>query len=441
MLSHDAILPAILLGGLYLLLVARGLEDRSAGTSPMDGADANDKPEGPRNAWKVNLLLLSAGLLYGLATLGRATNLLVAAALTVWIASPIYRHRTGQVVRFVILFCAPIAVLLALAVTRNVIVASDLTLTTLGPKVFYMGNAPDSTGLVGTSWPSEAVTRRVMESGKGRTAWLSELKSAIAKHPTALAAIMWRKTYVFFNSLDVPDNGNYYFVRRYIRSFAWLSFGPLLIYVLGFLGIGMTWRQRRELLPVYLFALSYAASIIVVFVGGRYKLPFLGVLCAFGGAAIWKLSTLVSREQWGRVGAAAIAGLVLLGLFWPHEPIAGHHHRLRENSFRNNGDALLKAKRPDEAIAMWQDGAGLFPESITLRYKLAWLYLDRNQPVEALKQVDQFMENDPKLTTARVVALSEILYNAHMKLGNRKEARRAVLDLEKRYQGGVDRDR
>ena len=58
-----------------------------------------------------------------------------------------------------------------------------------------------------------------------------------------------------------------------------------------------------------------------------------------------------------------------------------------------------------------------------------------------MKQVDQFMENDPKLTTARVVALSEILYNAHMKMGNREEARRVALDFRKRHQGDAGRDR
>jgi 4-amino-4-deoxy-L-arabinose transferase-like glycosyltransferase len=403
----DAMLTPICLGALWLVveLLARSREGRPA-----------------RLAW-----WLAPGLLLGLASVGRGSNLLVTLVMAAAVAATL-RARPRRRAAVAALLLVGAALPIGLCTLRHGLMYGRWTSSSHGGINLYLGNIPGASGTYAASADYETDGRDIRDDRYWREKLLSQLRA----EPLSLVPTMARKTLLFFNAWDIADNANYHFFRRYVTSLKCLTVGPLALYVLGFLGVILTLPRWRQLVVVYSFAVSFAASIIVVLVAGRYKLPFLAVLAIFGGAGLAALANEVRRRHSARL-AAAVAGTALLTVaFWPR-PAPGSANRmcpLRPLEFDDNARILLKEGRRRQAAAMFEDGATLFPERTDLAGMCSWLYLDSGRPERALACVERVL--------ARGFVSRDLMENraiAYLKLDRHAEARSAAEQLLARYPG------
>lgn len=344
-LLNDAALPALVLGALWAIAELTARED----------------PEPNPVWWAV------PGALLGLLIVGRGSNLLPAGALGLWLLIERFRmwraSKRWQAFLPVLAFGVAMAIPVGTVVTRNVVVGKRATLTTNAPVNFYLGNAPGSPGVFGYPPGFEDIQARInkLPAREKGAAWWAQLREDLGKEPGALPANLWRKTMLFANSWDAPDNLNTYFLRRYLTSLKF-TFGALLLYAFGAAGIILTARDWRRLLPVYLFAGVFAVSLIMVFVSGRYKLPFLGILCVFAGGGISRTWTLFRGGQNGWAIGWAVAVVAGLVLFAPRPHPENQYADLqRPNEYLQNAAAFERADRFDEALALYRDGKEQFP--------------------------------------------------------------------------------
>jgi len=406
LLLVDSLLTALCLGGLWLL-VEWWLRAREGTKVP---------------PWR----WLLPGLLFGVGAVGRTSNLLVAGVLAVVVGLtllPRIRWRAAAAAGLVVL-----GALIAVSpfVARNGLMHGRWTLTTNGPVLLYIGNVPGAPGVF--KYPPGF--GEIRHSYRDGPFWADRLKAELSERPLSLLATMLRKAALFFNAWDVPDNGNYHFARRHVACVRLFTVGPLLLYVLGFLGVGLTARDWRRLLPMYAFAAAFAASIIVVFVVGRYKLPLLGWLAVFGGGAAAALVRLGTEKRWRALGLTVVAAAGLCVLFWPRPPIGkpGISCPLRPNEYLSNAGVLEEHRRPLEAARMLDDAADLWPRIARFTERSALLYLRQDRPGDALKRLEKTLRTagaNQVILEHRVVALWE--------LGRMREAQDAARQLLERY--------
>jgi 4-amino-4-deoxy-L-arabinose transferase-like glycosyltransferase len=406
MLLMDGVLPALLLGGLWLVVE---LEERRARGRAVP-------------AWGY----VAAGLPFGLAAVGRGNNLLVVVALGAWLGAGALRARSRRRLARAAAFGVGACLLVALPLARNGLVFGEWTLTTNGPVLLYIGNVPGTTGTPHYRIGFEATKRRVRQPSD----WLRELARRLREQPGALPANLLRKTALFFNSRDIADNGNYHFVRRYVTSLKTFGIGPLTVWVLGAIGVVLTAHRWRRLVPLYVFGVSFAAAFILVLVVGRYRLPFYGVLAVFGGGVLEEVAAKLRRRRLAKPLAALALIAPFTWAFWPRSltGVEDASPLLRRTDFVRNAVALLERGREQEAVQMLRDGIRLLPRDPGPAEQLAAVELRREDPAEALRIVESALGRglvSQGLLEERVLALRA--------LGMPEEARRAAVELLRRH--------
>ena len=373
LLLVDSLLPAFFLGALWLMLRL------------LEGEEGEGHP-------KLALWVLP-GLLLGLAAAGRGSNLLVAAALCACVLVFALRGGPRRLAGAAVLTGVGVWLVVTPMVLRNGLMFERWTVSTNGPATLYLSNAPGSTGVFGYPPRFEEVQARAAASGNPQGVWLGELWRELKAQPSALPEALLRKTLLVLNAYDAPDNGNYYFVRRYVPVVRWLSVGPVVLYALGLAGLILTAGRRRGLVVLYVFGISLGATLVLFHVAGRFKLPILAWLGIFaGGGIVAFVRGVRAGTRRMAVGAPVLAAMIVVAC-WPRVPIRTivpyGQLTLRPVEFTNHSAALARAKRLDEAIAMMEDACDLFPGELALAERLAGLYLAADRPDAALRAVEE----------------------------------------------------
>lgn len=226
---------------------------------------------------------------------------------------------------------AGILVILMPVMVRNRVVGGDFVLTTsqMGPN-FYMGNNPQADGTYMALRPgrgdpryerTDAVELAEQEAGKTLTPsevsryWMSRAFQYIRTKPVAWAGLTLRKTGIFWQSYEAPDEEDYYIYQEYsplLRALGCVfQFG--LICPLAAVGVVLTRREWRKLWLLYAMAFAFAAGVIVFYVLARYRLAIVPILALFAGACIVEIAAAVNKRRRGVI-VASFAGLIVLGV-------------------------------------------------------------------------------------------------------------------------------
>ena len=286
-------------------------------------------------AWALVFLLRSrgrslpwltlSGLTVGLQALVRANSILLLPVLAAWAA---WRSRGAGDRRWpagaAALLLGGAAAILP-ATVRNAAVSGDLVLITSGAgEVFYIGNYPDANGAYlpppfvrpspayeHQDFRDEASRRtgRPLSRAAASRYWLGEGMRAIAADPLRWIRLELRKLALFWNARELPDNYSYaVFAREVPLLRAAPTFG--IVAPIGLVGMALSWRRYRDLLPLHLVTGVYLGSVLLFFNFSRFRLPVLPVLLVFAAHAI--VSTWDAWRGGGRRRAAGIAGAVAL---------------------------------------------------------------------------------------------------------------------------------
>jgi tetratricopeptide (TPR) repeat protein len=195
---------------------------------------------------------------------------------------------------------------------RNYAVGKEFALlTTGGGEVFYIGNNADANGrylpppFVHATPEKEhddfiakagELSGRKLTPGESSAFWLRQGLSWIGQNPGAWLKLLWRKTVIFWNAYELPDNYNYYEIRQLLLSpislAGLLLFFPLRLFTfslvapLGLLGIVLSWRRWRALVWIYLVLFGYMGTVLLFFNFSRFRVPIVPFLCLFASTTL-----------------------------------------------------------------------------------------------------------------------------------------------------------
>lgn len=278
-----------------------------------------------------------AGIALGLAALDR-TNTLLFVPIAAWFIAGEYSFQWRRWKwKPVLLFIIGTIVMIAPVTIRNYLVSKDFVLVSSNAGVnFFIGNNPQALGvfhlppesglsnydLPGTSVNiAENETGRALKPSEVSQFWMKKATRFIVREPFQEIKILWRKFLLFWNAYEIPNNLNFYFIRR--------EFGPILhITLFGFWLIapiaivGIVWRwikgpTSNDKLFIG-FLIAYMVSVIPFFITERYRLPIVPVLIVFASVTIMDIFHVAKAGQLRKLLFLGL-GLTLVGVFvnWP----------------------------------------------------------------------------------------------------------------------------
>jgi 4-amino-4-deoxy-L-arabinose transferase-like glycosyltransferase len=369
LLLGDAVLPALVLAALWAAVAA------------LDGPG--------RGNWR----WIAGGALLGLLIVGRGSNALPALAMVAGVSALLLRTGDGsrwkRLVPAAILAAAMLAPVAAVAV-RNRVVGERWALTDNGPVNLYLGNAPGASGTFSLPPGYEAADAEIRRLPRAErpAAWTARLAADWAAHrgdDSRVRAIL-RKAGIFANSWLAADNANYYFLREYVPALQWLA-GAWPLHALGIAGVWHAWRSGPRARLLLLFAAAFALSIVIVFVAGRYKLPWLALAAVLGGGAIARAIGDARARRWNPVIAAAALFAAAASLTRPavaERDRVAYSGLLRPNEFAQNIQALVRAGRLEEADVLLARAAEAFPQILRFREQRVALAIQQGKWEAAL---------------------------------------------------------
>lgn len=254
---------------------------------------------GRLGAW----LLGGAGL--GLFTLGKETGpalLLLALLGVAWLEARRPRRALAVAAALVggwLLVLSPI-------VARNVALGvAPFEMSTRGPEVFVAGNAR---GQDGVGWdPPIATMRRILMDSNFEL--VPAMMLTVATHrgdPVGYLRLLWRKTSAFFNAYEVPNNVNFYLARAHLRTLRGGFVSLAFVAPAALLGLLLGIPRRRRLAVPYLMFGALAASVVLLYILGRFRLQVLPFFALFAALTVdWALDAWRGR----RIVALALAAV------------------------------------------------------------------------------------------------------------------------------------
>ena len=339
---------------------------------------------------------LALGAALGLATLGRPNIALVVLPIALLLLRP---SATPLSRRFGHLAAAAIAgaLLLAPAVWFNGQRGAFSPSAASGGINLYIGNhaEADGTWRIPPGWTlkqdtaelprearrlAEAAQRRTLSADEVNDHWRSEALRSRLADPVGTLRLGLRKLRLALQSNEVPDNRTYEYDRQFMGILALPLFPPAGLFIaLGLPGLALLLTGRRHRAMLLLFGLLLPlGTMLLFFVVGRYRLPWLPLLAIGAGAFVeWGRAQLAVRQERRLLLALLLVlGLTLLS-FWPGRASHYRHEQfLRANDLQTLGFPL-------EAVLLYE---GLFSSprlGDMARWNAARAWLEAGRPMAA----------------------------------------------------------
>jgi tetratricopeptide (TPR) repeat protein len=273
---------------------------------------AGEKPK-PLN-WFV------CGVILGLSAIARPNILVFAPFILLWMLPQFKKRLQAKAIvgRWLILCCGALLVI-APVTLRNYLVSKDFVLIAWnGGYNFYLGNNPDASGWSATApqidqtwWGgyrdairlAEEETETELKPSQISDFWYKKGAGFILSQPAGWLELMGRKTLYFWKGYEIGNNQDIYAYKNFSSLFNPLL-GKFVIYfpfglvgTLSILGLLVCLKDFRRYRLLYLFILSYSASVIAFFVCSRYRMPILPFLIMFSSFSIWWLFQKVRTKK------------------------------------------------------------------------------------------------------------------------------------------------
>ncbi|MCA9753304.1 MAG: tetratricopeptide repeat protein, partial [Gemmatimonadetes bacterium] len=303
------------------------------------------------------------------------------------------------------LVVAPIAI-------RNHQVSGEwIPLSWQGGINLYLGNHPGADGVSATlpgftSWRNEdveALLTRELGHRPGPREQDRHFRALALEYlrdsPGDFARGLLRKTALFFQSYEIRNNRDLYWLRDrtgWLRG-PWPDWGWIVPLALVGLVVGGRARPWRPLLPTLAYAAALAASPILFFVCARYRIPawpaFL-VLAGAGGAAIVEPGVRLPRRLAALAAVIALAVVARLDPFGVRDPDVAPVHFQYAN-------VLARVGEDGEAEREYREALALTPGYPEARYHLGALLLRQGRVGEAFPELDAAVRAMPSSFRAR----------------------------------------
>ncbi|MGH7871292.1 MAG: tetratricopeptide repeat protein [Candidatus Binatia bacterium] len=359
---------------------------------------------------------LTAGAVLGLLGLNRENALVLVVVVPFWIASYFSLQSLQTRATWTGLFLGGLLLILLPVGLRNFAVGGEFKLTTsqFGAN-FFIGNNPGADGTYGSvqriigepqlegndaARLAERAAGRKMTPGEVSDFWLQKALSYIRAQPGEWFKLLTKKSLMVWNAREVEDSDDFYIYSRWswlLTFVGWVNHFGVLAPVAA-VGVWLTRGQWRRLWILYAIVVSFAGSVAVFYVFGRYRFPLVPLLALFAGAALAYLPILVRNRAW-RSSMAVFAVLLLSALVvnWPIYGIRGPG----SGGYNNLSNAYYKQGNVSEAINTARQALAVAPDRGVAYYNLGNLYAGQGRFDLAKQYFERAMEIYPNYADAR----------------------------------------
>ncbi len=253
---------------------------------------------------------LICGLILGLSAITRPNILFCIPFIWLWI----YLSFKGRVkLKTLSAYCAILLlgmmVLVAPVTLRNYIVGKDLVLiSSQGGINFYLGNNPQADGMsaifYGADWQyrdfqftAQKETGKNLKPSQISGYYYQKGLDFILGQPAKSSKLLLKKLYLFWNKIEISNNQDIYFFKRYSSLIRILPLGFWIIGPLALTGIAISFLERRKIFLPFIFVISYMVTVVLFFVNARFRLPVIPFIIVFASYAIyWLAQGLIKKN-------------------------------------------------------------------------------------------------------------------------------------------------
>ena len=296
----------------------------------------------------------AGGALFGAAALVRPTALVIAAAV---VLSLLVARRSLLVARRSLLAGACAAAALAVmtpALAKNWTTAGSLSVQGYGGLNAYIGNSPlhdgRATFRLGAGWDAlnaEAARAGIADATAQDRYYVAKTWREVTNAPGAFLRLLALKGLWLLQADEARDSHSYYF---FTDQSVLLRILPrwLLLFPLACLGALMLARDRLGASRAGLlawYAAGVAASVVLLVVGFRYRMPLVPVMAVAAGVGVDRFASW--RADWrvyATLAAAVVASLLL----------SDPRHRNLAEEWALTGSALITEHNLADAEAAYR---------------------------------------------------------------------------------------
>ena len=376
-----------------------------------------------------------AGAALGLSALARASILVFAAAVVVWI---LYSVRDRARIRDALAFVAALVLAVLPAVIHNFATSRDFVLVTSNAGInFYIGNNRDANGtfvpIPGVDVIDDVTTSQFVERATGKTPtpsevshyWFERAMGDVRHDPRRALVLLGRKVALFFNGYEVPQIESF---DVHARETPWLR--VLLVrswFLIPFAVIGMMIGGKRGRL-LLAYVLTYAASIAIFFVTGRYRSQVIPILSLFAGVALVALPALARNRR--NLAAVAI-GLAAMFLVTNPSIFRLDESMLMFREYVHRGRRLSETRSFAPAVREIDRAIAIYPKQAEGYVQRAIVHKESGDEFKAIEDYHRALDIDSTNATVH--------YDLAQSLRRVNLSRQAVheYDLAIRYDPGM----
>jgi 4-amino-4-deoxy-L-arabinose transferase-like glycosyltransferase len=286
-------------------------------------------------------------------------------------------------------------------------IGQPLVLGATGGINLWKGNGPEATGThvfmpsesragVGPQLREDVSNEDVLAESRDLTGRTIEY---VKEHPGRAAGLLVKKAVLFFHSVEIGIRDQFYLARSMVPVLWLAPFTYGLIAPLGLAGMWLARRRGETVLLFGAFAVQFA-SLVLIFVLGRYRLVAAAILALFAGFALTTWARIGSERQWSRLLPSL--GLAVLVAALTHIPLAEFpSHRGTSRRHMDIAEAYARKGRYDEAIQSFAAAAAAATREdspvagiAAARLGQAWMHITLGQMEAARLLLRPFMRPD-----------------------------------------------
>jgi tetratricopeptide (TPR) repeat protein len=356
------------------------------------------------------------GIVLGLSAIARPNILIFVPFILLWMFFQ-FKNRlpTKAVLLRWIILCSAVLLVILPVTLRNYIVSKDFVpIAWQAGYNFYLGNNPNASGWSATApevdetwwggykdaiWLAEEEAGRKLKPSQISDFWFSKGFDFIFSQPLGWLKLVGRKTLYFWKGYEISNNINIYLYKDF-SSLLDVLLGKFIIYFpfgligpLSILGLIICLKDFKRYLLLYLFILSYSASVILFFVCARYRMPVIPFLIMFSSFSLWWiLQKIKERKIFPLVISLSLLAILLvkqntrLESLVPDKPYEDHHKL---------GLSYYKLGRLDLAIKEYQTSLEYSPHFIFSRNNLGLIYAELGKTDLAVEEYKKAILSDP----------------------------------------------
>ncbi len=394
-----------------------------------------------------------SGLFMGLAAIARPNILFLVPFIIIWLFFKFFK--TAEIKSYFksgIVYIAAILIPILCVSIRNIAVTGEFILiSSQGGVNLYIGNNPHTDGLTmlmpevaideslpwseftgATKAAAERITGKQLTPAEESSFWTGKAVDFIAEHPGKFLEITFKKLVYFLNGFENSDNADIYFSRQFSSLFSILLWREPVFFPFGFflplavVGLVATWKNRKALIPLYIFMIGYIPTVILFLVTARHRLPVIPFVLIMAAAGIYQLYQLIKNRNWIKAGALGLIFVVVLMLV---------NRTYFEIGFQNESQIhfnLALAHERDnnlpEAEKEYKLALRTNPASPTILNNLGYVQYLQHKHAEALNNFGLASKSDPQF--AQAYHNTALVYEAEGNYSEAQQLYRQALNVD-----------